>query len=319
MQHYILRRLLLAVPTLVGVTVLIFLAMRVIPGDPLRSVGGEGELYVLSEKELAEVRHSLGLDRSLAVQYLDWVVDIVKGDLGFSFWRDQEPVRDLIIRRAPITIQIALMASIIGWLIGLPVGMISAMKRNSLLDYVLRFFVTLFMAIPNFWLALTFLLITTMFFSWRPPLEISYLWSDPIPNLQMTIGPALALGAAFGAIIARMSRATMLEVAREDYVRTARAKGLAERIVVVRHMLRNAMLPVVTISGLQLAGVLGGAVAVERAFSVPGLGFTLIFSIVERDWVLVQNLVLLFGVVRVAMNLAVDLTYGWLDPRIRYQ
>ena len=318
MQYYILRRILLAVPALIGVTVLIFLAMRVIPGDPLSSVGGEGELYILSDKELMEVRHSLGLDRPLAIQYLDWMADVLRGDLGFSFWRKQDPIRNLVFRRGPITLQIALMSTVIAWLIGLPVGIISAMRRNSLLDYVLRLLVTLFMAIPNFWLALTMLLITITFFSWRPPLEIAYLWTDPIPNLQMTIGPAIALGTAFGAIIARMSRATLLEVAREDYVRTARAKGLGERIVIARHVLRNSLLPVVTISGLQLAAVLGGAVAVERAFAVPGLGFTLIYAIVERDWMLIQNLVLLFGVATVVINLAVDLTYAWLDPRIRY-
>ena len=319
MQHYILRRLLLAVPTVIGITVLVFLAIRVIPGDPLRGVMAEGAIYVLSDEELAEVRRSLGLDRPLAVQYFDWVLDILKGDLGFSFWRDKEPIRDLLLRRAPITFQIAAMATIIAWLVGLPVGLIAAMRRNSKLDYLLRFFVTLFMAIPNFWLALTFLLITTMFFSWRPPLGVHFFWDEPILNLQMTLGPAVALGAAFSAVIARMTRATILEVVQEDYVRTARAKGVSERIVVLRHVLRNALLPVLTISGLQLAAILGGAVAVELAFNVPGLGYTLISALQERDWVLVQNLVLLFGVVRVAVNLAVDVAYGWLDPRIRYE
>ncbi|MDP6402419.1 MAG: ABC transporter permease [SAR202 cluster bacterium] len=318
MRTYILRRLLLMIPTLIGVSVLIFIAMRVIPGDPLRSIAGEGQLYVLSDEELAIVRHSLGLDRALHIQYLAWLGDIFKGDLGFSFWRDKEPIRDLVLRRGPITVEIAVMAMFIAWAVGLPVGMISAMKRNTLVDNVLRFIVTLFMAIPNFWLALTLILISVLYFSWRPPLEIIQLWDDPVRNLQMTVGPALALGIAMGAVIARMTRATVLESLGEDYVRTARAKGLGPRIVVWRHVLRNALLPVVTLSGIQLGALLGGTVAVERAFSVPGLGFTLIFAIIQRDWMLIQNLVLLFGTATVVVNFAVDLTYGWIDPRIRY-
>lgn len=318
MRTYILRRLLLMIPTLIGVSVLIFIAMRVIPGDPLRTIAGEGQLYVLSDEELAKVRHSLGLDRALHIQYLSWLGDIFKGDLGFSFWRDKEPIRDLVLRRGPITVEIAVMAMFIAWAVGLPVGMVSAMNRNSLVDNVLRFIVTLFMAIPNFWLALTFILITVLFFSWRPPLEIIQLWDDPVRNLQMTVGPALALGIAMGAVIARMTRATVLEALGEDYVRTARAKGLGPRIVVWRHVLRNALLPVVTLSGIQLGALLGGTVAVERAFSVPGLGFTLIFAIIQRDYMLIQNLVLLFGAAAVIVNFAVDLTYGWIDPRIRY-
>jgi len=211
------------------------------------------------------------------------------------------------------------MAVLFSWLAGLPVGILSALKRNSPLDYGVRLLVTLMMAIPGFWLALTFIMITVLFFAWRPPLEISYLWTDPWENLQLTFGPALALGVGLAAVIARMSRATLLEVLREDYVRTARSKGLRESMVVWRHALRNALLPVVTVSGVQLGAIMGGTVAVERAFSVPGLGFTLIFGIQERDWMVIQNLVLVFAVVRVMLNLAVDVSYGWLDPRIRYQ
>jgi peptide/nickel transport system permease protein len=187
------------------------------------------------------------------------------------------------------------------------------------MDYVSRFFVTLFLAVPSFWLGLTFILITVLFFTWRPPLSIVYIWDNPVKNLQMTIGPAVVLGIGLGALIARMSRATLLEVFREDYVRTARAKGLGERIVVWRHVLRNALLPVITISGLQLGGLLGGSVAVERAFGVPGLGTALVFAITERDWMVIQNLVLLYGSVFLLVNLIIDLSYGWIDPRIRYQ
>ena len=185
-------------------------------------------------------------------------------------------------------------------------------------DYVLRFIVTIFIAVPNFWLALTFILFTVLVFEWRPPLDVHYLWTNPSMNLQMTAGPAVALGIGLGAITARMSRATFLEVLREDYVRTAHAKGLGEWVVVLRHVLRNAFLPVLTLSGLQLAALLGGTVAVERAFSVPGLGFTLVFSIIQRDWMMIQNLVLIFGMATITVNFIIDLLYGWLDPRIRF-
>jgi peptide/nickel transport system permease protein len=319
MQQYLARRILLAIPTLFGVTVLIFLAMRVLPGDPLEMIVGEGSgVYILTDKEKAAARHSLGLDRPLIRQYTDWIADVFQGELGRSFWR-KEPIRELIVRRGPITAQIAIMAIIISWLVGLPIGVLSAMWRNSWLDYVARFFVTLFMAVPSFWLGLTFILAVVIFFTWRPPLAIVYLWDDPVRNLQIVTGPAVVLGIGLGALIARMSRATLLEVFREDYVRTARAKGLDEGKVVRRHVLRNALLPVITISGLQLGGLLGGSVAVERAFGVPGLGTALVFAITERDWMVIQNLVLLYGVVFAVINLLIDLTYGWLDPRIRYE
>ena len=192
------------------------------------------------------------------------------------------------------------------------------MRRNSLLDYASRFFVTLFLAIPSFWLGLTFILITVVFFTWKPPITIIYFWDDPIKNLQITLGPAIAVGVGMAAFIARMARAQLLEVLREDYVRTARAKGMAEKLVVWRHVLRNALLPVITVSGLQFASLLGGSVAVERAFSVPGLGTALVQGITERDWMLIQNLVLLYAIIFVLINLIIDLTYSWIDPRIRY-
>lgn len=319
MQTYVYRRLLLAIPTVFGVTVLIFVAMRVLPGDPLEIIVGEAEgVYVLSDEELEAARRSLGLDKPLYLQYLSWMKDVFSGDLGRSFWTEK-PIREIIQRRGPITGEIALMSIILSWVIGLPVGMIAAMRRNSLLDYASRFFVTLFLAIPSFWLGLTFILITVVFFTWKPPITIIYFWDDPIKNLQITLGPAIAVGVGMAAFIARMARAQLLEVFREDYVRTARAKGMAERLVVWRHVLRNALLPVITVSGLQFASLLGGSVAVERAFSVPGLGTALVQGITERDWMLIQNLVLLYAIIFVLINLIIDLTYSWIDPRIRYQ
>ncbi len=319
MRKYLAQRLLIAVPTLLGVTLLIFIAMRVLPGDPLAAISGEGGgSYVLSQEQLQAARVSLGLDRSYVVQYLDWLKDILRGDLGKSFWRG-EPIRELIFRRGPITGQIAVMAVILSWIIGLPVGLAGALWRNSRTDYAFRFVVVLFMAIPSFWVGLMIVLSLVLAFTWRPPLTIVYLWDDPIRNLQMTAGPALALGIALAAMMARITRSSVLEVLGEDYVRTARAKGLRERIVVWRHALVNAMLPILTVSGTAFGALLGGSVAVERAFGVPGLGLALVFAIAERDWMLIQNLVLLYGVIFVLINLAVDISYGWFDPRIRYQ
>ena len=319
MQTYILRRLALAVPTVFGVTVLIFVAMRLLPGDPLEQIFGENTgIYVLSEKELAAARASLGLDKPLAVQYLTWIGDVARGDMGSSFWTDQ-PISATILRRGPLTMQIGIAAVLVSWIVGLPIGILSAAWRNSPVDYVARFFITLFMAVPSFWLGMTFILVTVIFFSWKPPITVYNIWDDPVKNLQIMAGPSLALGIGMGAFIARMARTQLLEVFREDYVRTARAKGLGERIVMWRHVVRNALLPVITLSGLQFAFLLGGSVAVERAFSVPGLGTALVGGIEERDWMIIQNLVLLYAVVFVVINLIVDLAYGIIDPRIRYQ
>ena len=319
MRKYLGQRLLIAIPTLFGVTLLIFIAMRVLPGDPLSAISGEGGgTYVLSKEQLQAARVSLGLDRPYVVQYLDWLRDILRGDLGKSFWRG-EPIRELIFRRAPISGQIALMAIILSWVIGLPVGLVGALWRNSWTDYASRFVVTFFMAIPSFWVGLMVVLSLVLAFTWRPPLTIVYLWDDPIRNLQMTTGPALVLGVALAAMMARITRSSVLEVLGEDYVRTARAKGLHERIVVWRHALVNAMLPILTVSGTALGALLGGSVAVERAFGVPGLGLALVFAVAERDWMLIQNLVLLYGTIFVLINLVIDVSYGWFDPRIRYQ
>ena len=318
MRSYLARRLMLAIPTVIGVTILIFLAMRVIPGDPLRSIIGEGQIYVLSDEELAAVKASLGYDKPLVIQYFAWMWDVAKGDLGYSFWQKDKSIADMVIRRGPLTLQISLMALLIAWVIGLPAGILTAVWRNTSLDYGVRGAVTLLMAVPNFWLGLAMILATILIWNWRPPVELVSLWESPWTNLQMTVGPAIAMGLGFGAIIARMVRSGMLEVLTEDYVRTAMAKGLTSRTVVVRHALRNALLPTITLSSLYLGATLGGAVAVERAFSVPGLGYSLIYAVQARDWTVIQSLVLLFAVAYVIINLVVDVIYGLVDPRIRY-
>jgi len=319
-QAYLLSRLAAAVPTVIGITILIFIAMRVVPGDPLASIGGEGGAGTqrLTEEQLQAARESLGLNRPYYQQYLAWMGDVLRGNMGTSFWRG-EPIINTILRRGPITAQIAIMAIMVSWLLGIPVGLLSAIKRNTKGDYAIRAIVTVFMAIPSFWIGLVVILIGVLWLSWRPPLTIIYFWDNPGGNLQITIGPALALGLGLAAVTARMTRSSVLEVLHDDFVRTARAKGLRERVVVWRHVFRNALLPVITLSGLALGGLLGGSVAVERAFSVPGLGLALVQALGERDWTMIQNLVLLYGLIFTLINLLVDLSYAALDPRIRYQ
>jgi len=319
MSTYIINRLLIAVPTIIGITILIFVAMRILPGDPLALIVTESSgTYVLSDEELAEMRASLGLDKPYYQQYLDWMGQVMSGDLGRSFWTN-EPISALIVRRGPITAQIAIMAVVFSWLVGVPIGMLSAMWRNSVFDYISRVGITVFIAVPSFWIGLLIVLGTVLFFTWRPPLTIIQFWEDPVGNLAITLLPALALGLGLGAATARMARSAALEVLYEDYVRTARAKGLADHMVIWRHVFKNAMLPVITTSGLALGGLLGGAVSVEKAFGVPGLGTLLVQALTERDWMLIQNLVLIYGVIFAVINLLVDLSYAFFDPRIRYE
>jgi peptide/nickel transport system permease protein len=315
---YLVRRLLTAIPTLFGITILIFIAMRILPGDPLARVGGEGQgQYQLSDEELKAARASLGLDRSLPEQYLSWMADVARGDLGHSFW-NAEPIRDAVVRRGAISLEIAVVAVTLSWLIGVPAGIFSATRRNGISDYITRVLMTLFLAIPSFWIGLTTVLVLVLTFSYRPPLVITELWQNPLTNLQMVVGPAIALGLGLGAGLARMTRSSVLEALHDDFVRTARSKGLREQAVVGRHVLRNALLPVVTTSGAAIGVLIGGAVATETAFGVPGLGTYLVQALNSRDWMVIQNLVLIYGTIAVIVNLLVDFSYAWIDPRIRY-
>jgi peptide/nickel transport system permease protein len=318
MQRYLARRLLTAIPTLFGITVLVFVAMRVLPGDPLAQIAAEGQgQYRLSEAELAAARASLGLDQPLPQQYLSWMADIARGNLGHSFW-NSEPISTTVGRRGTISLEIALLAVLFSWLVGVPAGILSATHRSTWADHLVRLGMTLFLAIPSFWIGLTTVLCLVLAFSWRPPLTIAQLWQDPLQNLAMVVGPALALGVGLAAGLARMTRSSVLEALHDDYVRTARSKGLREHAVVQRHVLRNALLPVVTTSGAAMGALIGGAVATETAFGVPGLGTYLVQAQNDRDWMVIQNLVLLYGLVAVVVNLLVDVSYAWIDPRIRY-
>ncbi|MBV9544039.1 MAG: ABC transporter permease [Chloroflexi bacterium] len=318
MQRYLARRLLTAIPTLFGITILIFVAMRILPGDPLAQIASEGQgQYRLSDEELAAARASLGLDRPLYEQYFNWLADVARGNLGHSFW-NTEPISDTVIRRGAISLEIALGALALSWLFGVPAGILSATHRNRWSDYVVRLGMTLFLAIPSFWIGLAIVLFLVLNFTWRPPLVITELWQDPAQNLQMIVGPAIALGLGLAAGLARMTRSSVLEGLHDDYVRTARSKGLRERVVLSRHVLRNALLPVVTTSGAAIGALIGGAVATETAFGVPGLGTYLVQAQNTRDWMVIQNLVLIYGTIAVVINVLVDLSYAWIDPRIRY-
>ncbi len=314
MPKQILRRLVWVVPTLLGVSLLIFVVMRILPGDVAYVIlGAEGGHF--TPDDVRRVHAALGLDRPLYVQYGAWLADIARGDMGRSFWRD-EPVSRLIAERGIVTGQIALMAVVISWLIGLPFGMWSAARQNTAVDRAAQVGSVLGLAVPSFWLATLVLVVLMTRFNWFPPLRFVPPWEDAWQNLQQTVLPAIVLGLFLAAYAARMTRSAALEVLREDFVRTARAKGLHERVVMVRHVLRNALLPVVALSGVQLGALLSSSVAVEKVFNVPGLGLTLVDAITERDYVVIQNLALTYAVSFALLNLVVDLVNGWLDPRI---
>jgi peptide/nickel transport system permease protein len=317
-RKYLLRRALFGLSTLLGVSLIVFVVLRILPGDPLVAMFGIEGFAKLAPADRAHIMEDLGLSDPLPVQYVRWMRDIASGSLGRSFFRGDK-VSELILHRGPISAEIGLMSVLISWLIGLPIGIVSAFRPNSLSDNVARTMSVLFLAIPGFWLGMLIVLAALFWFNYKAPLVVVQLWQDPWTNLQLVIGPALVLGLGQGAYIARMSRSCLLEVIREDYVRTARAKGLQEALVVMRHALPNALLPVVTLSGILMGFVLGGSVAVEQAFGVPGLGRSLVVAVIERDTIVVQNLVLLYSVIFVFVNVAVDLSYAWLDPRIHYR
>jgi peptide/nickel transport system permease protein len=316
-QKYLLRRLLYGVLTLFGVSVIIFVVMRILPGDPLVAMFGMEGFMKLSEADRAHIMQELGLSDSLPIQYARWMRDVAHGSLGKSFFRG-ESVAEIIRHRGPLSAEIGLFSVLISWIVGLPVGIISAFRPNSLMDNLARSLSILFLAVPGFWLGMLIVLALLFWFNYKAPLLVVHIWQDPWMNFQLVIGPAIVLGLGQGAYIARMSRSCLLEVIREDYVRTARAKGVIERLVVMRHALPNALLPVITLSGILMGFVLGGSVAVEQAFGVPGLGRTLVTAVIERDIIVVQNLVFLYGIIFIMINVLVDLSYAWLDPRIRY-
>jgi peptide/nickel transport system permease protein len=318
MYTYVVRRLGFGAVTIVGVSIVVFLVLRVLPGDPLVAIFGMEGFTKLSAADRASYMTQLGLSDPLPVQYLHWVADIARGSFGHSFFR-AESVAEMMARRGPLTAEIALISVVLSWIVGIPVAIVSALKPNSIGDNVVRFFSILFLAVPGFWLGMLIVLGLLFWFGYRAPLAGASLLEAPWRNLQIVIGPAVVLGLGQAAYIARMARSSLLEVIRDDFVRTARAKGLNARSVIRLHALPNALLPVITLSGILLGFVLAGSIPVERAFGTPGLGYAMYTAVSERDIFVMQNLVFLYAVVFVLLNILVDATIAWLDPRIRYQ
>ena len=318
MYSYIARRLAFGALTVIGVSIMVFVIMRILPGDPLVAIFGPEGFTKLSDKERAGYMAALGLSDPLWVQYLAWVKDILRGDFGHSFFRS-ESVADMILRRGPLTAEIALISVVLSWLVGIPVAIVSALRPNTISDSVVRFISILFIAVPGFWVGMLIVLALLFWFGYRAPMAGVSLFADPLANLQLVIGPAVVLGLGQAAYIARMGRSSLLEVIREDYVRTARAKGLNNRLVIAMHALPNALLPVITLSGVLLGLVLAGSIPVERAFGTPGLGYAMFTAVSERDVFVMQNLVFVYAVVFVLLNIVVDVTIALLDPRIRYR
>ena len=303
------------VPTLFGVTVLVFALMRMLPGDVVNQIAGENA--TLTEERRAEIRRELGLDRPWYEQYGRWVAGIVRGDLGESL-QSRVPVTEELANRLPVTLELSLLGILFSLVIALPIGIMAAVRQDSLLDYLARSTAITFISIPSFWLATMVIVYPSMWWGWAPPLQYADLWEDPVKNLNMMLIPALILGFSLSGTVMRLTRAQMLEVLRQDYIRTAHAKGLHARAVLVRHALKNALIPVVTLIGLQLPVLVGGTVILETIFSIPGMGSYFVFSIRTLDYPVVQSVNLLIAAVVVFANLLVDLTYSYLDPRVRY-
>ncbi len=317
MLDFITRRLAIGLVTLIGVATITFFLMRVLPGDAAVMLSGAGAGAV-SEQELAEVRSKMGLDRPLAVQFGEWLSELTQLNLGISL-RTGQPVASEIARRFPYTLQIVIMATLIAIALGVPAGVISAARAGSWLDQTLRALSVGGLAAPSFWIGLLLILGLVWLFRWSPPLFWEPFWVSPWQSFTQMIWPAIAVGLRQLALIARMTRSIMLEVLGEDYIRTARAKGLSEKVVVLRHGLRNGLLPVVTLIGFEVSALFGGLIVTEAVFNVPGLGQYVVTAILNRDYPAAQGIVLTLAMIVVLGNLAVDLLYGWLDPRTRIQ
>jgi peptide/nickel transport system permease protein len=316
MRQYILQRLLLMIPTLLGVAVLVFILIRVIPGDIVELRFAEGQFF--NPELVAKERARLGLDRPLWRQFLDWLWGIVRFDFGLSMWSGN-PIAHEIAIRLPLSLQLAVMATIVAVFLAIPLGTLAALRQDTWVDYLLRVFSIAGLATPSFWLGILMFLVLLHLFGWIPPMVFVPFWEAPWQNLSQMIWPALAVGYRYSAVTTRMTRSSMLEVLREDYIRTARAKGLWQSLIIRRHALKNAMLPVLTVIGLEFAFLMGGLVVTEQVFNLNGLGLLFVQSVARRDYTLIQALVLLVAVVYIVVNFVVDLLYALLDPRIRYQ
>ena len=319
MWKYVLKRLLLMVPTLLGVAVLVFVLMRVVPGDivELRFIGGGGGQFV-SQEQLTMERAKLGLDRPMWRQFADWMLGLARLDLGVSMWTGA-PISEELELRFALSLQVAVMATLVATLLAIPLGILAAVRQDTWVDYAVRVFSIAGIAMPSFWLGILMILGFLIVFKWLPPMVYTPFWVDPWQNLAQLTWPALAVGYRYSAVATRMTRSTMLEVLREDYIRTARAKGLWHKLILTRHALKNAMLPVLTVIALEFAFLLGGLVVTEQVFNLNGLGLLFVQAIAHRDYTLTQALVLLVAFTFIFVNFLVDLAFAWLDPRIRYR
>jgi peptide/nickel transport system permease protein len=318
MRTYLAKRLLLIVPTLLGVAALVFVIMRVIPGDVALLILGGDQAANIDSKQLAAMRAKLGLDQPLLVQFGAWLWGVLRFDFGNSLWTGRPVVEELLIR-LPLSLEVAFLATLVSVVIAIPLGMLAAVRQDTWVDYVVRLVSIGGLAIPSFWVGILVILFLVIAFGWGPPLEFTPPWVDPWANFQQLVWPVVTVGYRYAAVTTRMTRSTVLEVLREDYIRTAWAKGLRERVIVVRHALKNAMLPVITLIGTEFAFLIGGLVVTETVFTLNGVGRFVVDAVAHRDYPVVQALVFLIAFGFVIVNLLVDLTYAWFDPRIRYR
>ena len=319
MLRFILHRFLLMIPTLLGVAVLVFFLLRMMPGDPVATMllGDAGGANIPPEV-IEQERARLGLDLPLYVQFFKWFWSVLQGDFGFSMWTGKSVAYEIGIR-LELSLQVAIMATVLAVLLALPLGTISAIYKETWIDQGIRMFSIAGLAVPSFWLGMIVILLLLTFFSWIPPLTFTPFFQNPWENLSQLIWPAMAVGYRYSAVSTRMMRSSILEVLQEDYIRTARAKGVMERLVVARHAMRNALLPVVTVIGLEFAFLIGGLVVTEQVFNLNGIGKLFVLAVARSDYTMIQALVLLVSVFFVLVNFVMDLMYAFLDPRIRYR
>jgi len=314
---YIVKRLLLMIPTLLGVAVLIFFLMRIVPGD-IVELRFSGESAYASKENLDKERARLGLDKPVWQQFLGWMGGLVRLDFGTSMWTGA-PITEEIKLRFALSLQLAIMATIVAILLAIPLGVIAALRQDTWIDYAVRVISIAGLATPSFWLGIVFILALLIIFKWLPPMVYTPFWVNPVQNLAQLIWPALAVGYRYSAVATRMTRSAMLEVLREDYIRTARAKGLWEKLILSRHALKNAMLPVLTVIALEFAFLIGGLVVTEQVFNLNGLGLLFVQAVAHRDYTLIQALVMLVSGFFIVVNFFMDVVYAWVDPRIRYR
>jgi len=316
MLMYTLKRLLFTIPTLIGVAVLVFFMLRIVPGDivevKLRGDGGN-----VTQEVVEQERKRLGLDRPMIVQFGDYMWGLARGDLGISMWTERPVIEEIMIR-LELSLEVAILATIFATLISIPLGTAAALFRNTWIDYVVRIVTIGGLSIPSFWFGMIIIVSLLTFFNWLPPITFTPIYVDPAANLAQLIWPALAVGYRYCAVTARMIRSSLLEVLAEDYIRTARAKGVYERLVVSRHALRNALLPAITVMGLEFAFLIGGLVVTEQVFNLNGIGQLFVQSVSRNDFMLIQGMVIMIAGFYVVINLVVDLLYAVFDPRIRY-